>query len=390
MARHHETVDESADRQHDVHDGEQSVRREEGGQEDDCEQEHAHRDPGLALPGDEHQVVLTDDVIRHQARESEDEQEQRHQVDGYGAHGGFHDGLEEVDGFQIHSDDLVDVPEGEDDERGEGADDGVDDDTERLGVPLPDRMGDIGHGGDIGDGSDSGLVREDSALHSDDEHRTDASADCGRNGERIGEDHPEGIQNASVAESDGDHADEEPEDGHGRNDLGREVGDALQPSDDDECCEKSEKSGDDQRVVVEDEGSAEGLGHAAHLHGDESEDVHQKHDEGHDEGQPLHPQSLGDVVGGPSVELAVGTAGLEDLTDGGLQEAGGGPQECEDPHPEDGSGASDEDRQNGAGDIANSYAVPHGHAENMERGELPLPRSLRKNVDIHISFRSLI
>ena len=169
-----------------------------------------------------------------------------------------------------------------------------------------------------------------------------------------------------------DDADDEPHDGHGGDDADGELGHPPDTTDDDEQGEEREQDGEEQLAALEVEAAVGGLGHAAHLHRDEPDDVHHEHDARDDQRSALHPETVEGVVGGASVEAVLVGPDLVDLSDGGLEEAGRHPQEGEHPHPEDGSGTADGDGHHRAGDVPDPDTVGHAHAEHVERGDLLL------------------
>lgn len=365
--RHDQDVDYSARGHHQVHEHEQCIRRVEAGEEHDHEDEHVHRYELPFLLSEEQDVVLADDVICHQAGECEYEEEYRDEVRCESSVCGFEHMLEQHGGFEVQVDGRAVAYACHDDECGHGAYDGVDQDTEGLGETLGHRVADIRHGREVGDGTDSGLVGEDTPLHSDDQHGTDTSSDgCGY-GERVGEDGCEGIDDTIVVHHDGYEADDYPDECHDRDDTDGHVGDPLDTADDNECGQQGEDDREDELVVLEVEGTDHRLGHAADLHRDESDDVHQHDDDGDYDGHPLETESVGHVVCGSAVELTVVRAHLVYLSDRGLQEAGGHTDYREHPYPEYGSRSAYDEGQDGTGDVAHSDTVAHAHAEHAER-----------------------
>ncbi len=369
---HHHDVHQTAEDHHQIHHIEQRVRGVEARQEHD-HQDHNVQEHDLGPAGaSELHVVLPDDVVRHQTGDGEDDQEHRYQVRPDGSDSVVHDVLEGRDGLLADVQDGLVVAVGQDDQCGQGAHDGVDEDPEGLRETLGGRVLDIRHGGDVRDGSDTGLVGQDAPLHTDDEHRTDSSPYSRRHGERVHEDGRYRGRDVGDVDHHNKETDDEPHDGHGRDDSDGKVGHPPDASDDDEQREQGEQNGEEELAPLEGEAVVGRLGHAAHLHRHESDDVHQEHDDGNDQRAALHVQPVEDVVRRSPVETVLVRTDLVDLSDGGLQEARGHSQEREHPHPEDGPRPSDEDRQDGSGYVPDTDAVRHAHAEHVEGGHLAL------------------
>ena len=64
--------------------------------------------------------------------------------------------------------------------------------------------------------------------------------------------------------------------------------------------------------------------------------------------------------------------GLVELTYGGLDKARCHTEQCEEPHPKDRSGASDEDGEDGSGDVSDTDTVTHTDAEDLQGRNLAL------------------
>ena len=143
---HHDDIDYTAGGHHKVHEHEQSVRRIETGEEHDHQDENVHHNQFPFLFSEEQDVVLADDVVGHQAGECEYEEEQCDEIRCETTESEFEHVLEQHGRFEIQRCRCGMIHTGHDDECGHGADDGVDQNSERLGESLGYGVANIGHG----------------------------------------------------------------------------------------------------------------------------------------------------------------------------------------------------------------------------------------------------
>ena len=172
-----------------------------------------------------------------------------------------------------------------------------------------------------------------------------------------------------VREDDGERADDVDE-GHDRDHLFGERGDATDAADEDEAGDdEGEDAGDPGRDVegrVEGAGDRVGLHHVAH---EAERDDDRDREEG---GERLAAETLADVVGRAAGQVAVSVAGAVELGEDGFGEDGRHAEEGGDPHPEDGARTAHGDGGGHAGEVARAHLGRDGRRERLEGGHAVL------------------
>src|SRR5699024_11161002 len=241
--------------------------------------------------------------------------------------------------------------------------------AEGLDEALLDRVGNGRGRGSVRRGTLACLVGEQAAPHADAEGGTDSRA---RNLLQ-----PQGVANnqpdhagylAEVHEHDDETHDDVGHGHQGHDDLG-DAGDAGDTTEDDECGQGGDDDRDDQLeghgVAVE--GPTHRVDDGVRLNRVVDEAVGEGQRDGEDDGERLPSQAAGHVERRATVIMAVGVAGLPQLSQGGFHEGGGATDDGDHPHPEDRARPTDGDRQRHAGDVAGTHTGGGGNREGLER-----------------------
>ena len=155
-------------------------------------------------------------------------------------------------------------------------------------------------------------------------------------------------------------------DGHeGCDDFGH-LGDTLYPAQHDEGNEGG--NGYAHYPGGDMECGREGLGNAVAVDGRQTESAGQNGGDGKDDGQPGAVEPFLDVVGGAATQL-VAVMLFVNLCQAGFGIGGASPKECDNPHPDDGSGAAESDGQGHTDDVACAHATRKGEGESLEGGD---------------------
>ena len=178
-------------------------------------------------------------------------------------------------------------------------------------------------------------------------------------------------------EGDDDNGHDDVDQGHdGRHPLG-DAGDPAYSAQDDQGGQPHQHRGGGARAQVQRGVRADDPGDGVGLDHDDGEAAGEDRQsrEGDTQGAAAHPARH--VVGGPAAEGAVGVTDLEHLGQGRLEEGGGHPDQGDHPHPEDRTGAAQDEGGGHSEDITDAHAGGQGDREGLEGGDASLSPGTR-------------
>ena len=255
---------------------------------------------------------------------------------------------------------------GEQHEHGGGSanDQRVEVDAERLHEALLGGMGCVGSGGGVRNSTHAGFVGEEAALDAGHESHAEAGAQNGVEVEGAAKDGGEHFgKKRDVHHRDGQRH-EDVGASHDRDHHADHLGDAVEAAEDHES--RDDGDGEAGRLRVKAERSLHGEADRIGLNGIEDQAVGDGEQNGEDGREERGAENVVDVVGRAAHEAAALARSLVDLGERGFDEARGGADRGDDPHPEDGARAARGNRNGNAGDVADAYAGGGRNAEGLE------------------------
>ena len=250
-------------------------------------------------------------------------------------------------------------------------DEGIDEHTDHGHNTLIMGVSHIGLSVSVGSRTHTGLVGEQTALgtlrDSSLDSSTEATADDGLRHEGILEDHAEGSGEILDTGDQHDQAAQQEDTGHDGDELLGDGSQTLHAAQEDDTADNDQHHTDDPGGDTEGgvEGLADGVGldHAAH----EAQSQHDSH--GEEAGQELTEaalESVGDVVHGAALDVAVSVNDAGLLSQSGLSVDGSHAEEGDDPHPEDGAGTANQDSAGSTDDVTGTDLSGDSGSQSLE------------------------